>query len=604
MHGTWLGDKERLKSIVDAKHPDLVSRFRAVAAAFPHHPAVSFLVRGEEIGESCTFAGMDRRARALAGLFQQKGAAGRRAIVLFEAGVEIISAFLGCVYAGVIAAPLPAPLQGSVERYLARVSNVSVDGDIAYVLTMTPILEKLRDMAANMPGLQSAEWIAVDTLDPALADQWIPPAVDERDLCYLQYTSGSTSNPKGVMITHRNLTKIIEYNGAIMGYVTNGTATVCWMPYFHDFGLIEGLLIPLAHGMPVYLMSPLDFVQRPVRWLNAIHRFRASHSSGPNFAFDLCVRKTTAEERAVLDLSCWRRANTAAEPIRSATIDLFIKTFAPHGFDPPVLSPGWGLAEATLVVTAAERGAVLYHLDASALEQNTALPARDGHASRTLVNCGKVLAGDWDVEVKVVIPETGRELRDGEIGEVWVAGDLVAAGYWNHPAKTEHTFGAHVEGDPERRYLRTGDLGFMDKGELVFTGRRKDLIIVEGRNHYPQEIEKTAEAAHAALRPGCSIAFSVETEAQPRLVLVCELNRGYLLEGMGAPEQASVLVHRAEIERAIRREVSEEHQLRVHEVVLIPAGLIPKTTSGKLQRSGCKAKYLRGELALEFASQQ
>ena len=588
--------KERIHSILAAGHPDLVTHFRALALAIPDKVALTYLARGEEEEGSITFAGIDAHARSLAAWFQHRGAQGERALMLFEAGVESLHAFLGCAYGRVIAVPMPVPLSGNVDRYLSRVRNVVIDGGIRYVLTTSALLEKLRHVAGRMEGLDRVEWLAVDELRDG-PERWVEPKVDESDLTYLQYTSGSTAAPKGVMITHRNLMKIIAYNGDIFGYATHGTQGVCWMPYFHDFGLIEGLLMPLAHGMSVYLMSPFSFVQDPVRWLNAIHRYRASHSSGPNFAFDLCVRKTTPEQRARLDLSCWRRANIAAEPIRSATVDRFLETFAPHGFAPEALSPGWGLAEATLVVTAAESGTRYYELDAAKLEKHCVEPRVANKPSRTMVGCGRVWKGPWKVDVKIVDPETFEITPRGQIGEIWVSGDLVAQGYWNRPVETEATFHARIKGLPDDLYLRTGDLGFMDGDELVFTGRRKDLIIVEGRNHYPQEIEKTAESSHPCLRSGCSIAFSVDTDEQEQVVLVCELSKGYsLTDDATTSDLDTITVSRKDVQRAVRRGVAEEHQLRVHDVVFLAPGLIAKTTSGKLQRSSCKSRYLNGTL--------
>ena len=334
-----------------------------------------------------------------------------------------------------------------------------------------------------------------------------------------------------------------------------------------------------------------------MRWLNAVSRYRASHSSGPNFAFDLCARKSTPEQRSELDLSCWYRASCAAEPIRSSSMKHFIEAYSPHGFAPEALAPSWGLAEATLLVTLAGAGVRYYELDAAQLENHRVRSRSARQSGPTLVGSGQIRSGPWRIAVRIVNPDTLELVQPGEVGEIWVSGDLVASGYWNNPSETEATFHARIKGGGDERYLRSGDLGFVDGDELVFTGRRKDLIIVEGRNHYPQEIEKTAEKSHPALRPGCSIAFSIESEGPVRVVLVCELNKGFCL-AEGAAEEApdAICVPRSELELAMRREVAEEHQVRLHDIVIVPTGGLPKTTSGKLQRRGCKAKYLSGTL--------
>ncbi|MBT2118885.1 fatty acyl-AMP ligase [Dyella sp. LX-66] len=584
-----------MAQIVAADHRHLVDRFRALAGRLPDYPAITFLERGEEPASTLSFHELDRKARSLAAWFQQRDARGARAIMLFDAGVELVYGFLGCAYGQVVGAPMPAPASNKLDRYLVRVQNVIRDGDARFVLTTAAIKDRLQSVAGAMPGFEQVEWVAVDELDD-LSSAWVEEAIDTSQLVYLQYTSGSTSIPKGVMITHHNLMSVVRYIDHVGAYAQQGSAAVCWMPYFHDFGLIDGLLVPLAHGMPVYLMSPFDFVQHPIRWLQAVHRFRVSHSGGPNFSFDLVARKSTPEERASLDLSHWRRANNCAEPIRWSSVQRFLDAFGPCGFAAEAMAPMYALAEATLAVSMADGAPRLFRLDPEAFEQHRASLVAEGAAARHLVGCGQVFSGSWQVDARIVHPDSREALPDGEVGEVWVHGDVVAKGYWNKPVETEEKFRARIVGVPDRDFMRTGDMGFMLDGELVITGRRKDLIIVEGRNHYPQDIEATVEKALDCLRPGCSIAFSVETEEQVHVVLVCELKSGFVLAEDAEGNDAAHAVERKELERAIRREVSQEHQLRVHDIVFLTPGLLPKTTSGKVERSGCRSKYISGAL--------
>lgn len=578
-------------------HEDLAAHIRSLAAERPMRRAVTHLIRGEEEGLSVTYAGLDHLARSVGALLQAKQARGERAILLFDAGIEPISAFLGCLYSSVIAVPLPAPLGGRIERHLSRIEKVVQDADVKFVLTTSQIMSHTQEVASKIPGLKGLAWIATDTL-PDLAHQWKEEAVDESDVAYLQYTSGSTSDPKGVMISRKNLFRICEYDSALLEFPSKGAGTVCWMPYFHDAGLIEGLLVPLYNGLPVYVMSPMDFVAHPFRWLKAIDRYRASHSAGPNCAFEMCVKKTTPEQRKTLDLSSWRRASISAEPINSGTIQRFLEAFAPCGFDAGAMSPAWGLAEATLAVTATP-GFTFHMLNAADLEQNRIVYNTGEGCARTMVGCGRITPGSCGVDLQIVDPETCKPAPAGTVGEAWVSGETIALGYWHRPQETADIFHGQMVGGDGKRYLRTGDLGFMAGDEFVFTGRLKDLIIVEGRNHYPQDIEKTVEESHSALRRGCSIAFSLEEDGQAKVVVVAEVSRDWRVDD--APAQANDLrlpVSRKEIDKAIRKEVSEEHQIRVHQVVLISAGTIPKTTSGKLQRARCRQEFLaRASLA-------
>lgn len=578
---------------VDTDCATVQDRLRYYAQVRPNARACMRLIRGEDEGESYSYSELDRRARALAASLQAANARGERALLLADDGIDGLTGFLGCLYAGVISLPLPAPDPGKAHRFLPRFDSVISDAGAKYIVTTSHVLRQI-EAAPWRPPAQALHTILIDAVHLEKADDWRPVEADPDAVAYLQYTSGSTSTPKGVMVSHRNLLSICRYNGRLLDFDSVGAA-VCWMPYYHDFGLIEGLLMPLWHGMPIYVMRPLEFVQKPVRWLNAIHKYRATNSSGPNFAFALSVRKISPAQRAELDLSCWRAACCAAEPINSRTIQAFLDSFGRCGFRPSALRPGWGLAEATLVVTCRQRP-VVYDLDAAQLEKHRVEFSVAGRQVRTLVGCGSVGHNELGVTVRIVDPETCRPSPPGRVGEIWVAGRLLARGYWNRPTETAETFQARIAGSDEGPFLRTGDLGFLVGDELVFTGRRKDLIIVEGRNHYPHDLERTVEQSHPAVRQGCTIAFSVDIDGDERVVIVAEIGREYRVSDSCEAGDTRQWIHASDVIKAIRQEVSEEHGIGVWEVVLVRPGAVPKTSSGKLQRSACRASFLSGRL--------
>jgi acyl-CoA synthetase (AMP-forming)/AMP-acid ligase II len=446
-------------------------------------------------------------------------------------------------------------------------------------------------------------WLATDDAGVDAADQWREPALNRETLAFLQYTSGSTAAPKGVMVSHGNLLSNERMVQQAFGHTEQSTFAG-WLPLYHDMGLIGNVLQPLYIGAACILMAPMAFLQRPVRWLQAISRYRARTSGGPNFAYDLCVRKITDEQRAALDLSSWRVAFNGAEPVRASTLEQFTATFAPCGFRPETFYPCYGLAEATLFVSGGTPAAlpIFQTVQGTALEHNQALTASADHeATRRLVGCGQT----WqEQQIRIVDPETQTECPGGRVGEIWVSGPNVAQGYWQHADATERTFQARLAGTQDGPFLRTGDLGFMQDGELFVTGRLKDMIIISGRNHYPQDIEQTVEHSHPAIRLGCCAAFSIDVDGEERLVVAAEVDRhhrppsrnasletGNLPEGM-APADGESMV------KAIRRAVVEQHDLRVHEVVLLKVGGVPKTSSGKIQRHACRNGLLAGSLDL------
>ncbi len=550
--------------------------------------AYTFLEDGENQETVWTYGEMDRRARAIGAALQEHKGAGERALLLYPPGLDYIAAFYGSLYAGVTAVPAYPPTQlQAVNRILA----ILQDAKPRFALTTREILESVQAMAEAYPVLKDIRWIATDALEEGLEDGWKRPAITGDSLAFLQYTSGSTSTPKGVMVLHRNL---MSNEGMIQqGFSHSEETTVCgWLPLYHDMGLIGIVLQSMYLGSHAVVMSPWAFLQRPIRWLSAITKYRVSTSGGPNFGYALCTRKVKPEQLASLDLSSWRVAFNGAEPVRADTLEQFAKTFAPAGFRPEAFYPCFGLAEATLFVS----GGVVSDLprtltvEAATLEQNRAVPTQPGPHARTLVSSGR----SWgDSLIRIVKPDTLVACAPGEVGEIWTAGPHVTHGYWGREASNAETFQARIQGSEEGPFLRTGDLGFMVDGEVYVTGRIKDLIIVDGRNHYPQDLELTAESQHEALRPGCSVAFSVDHPEGEQLVVLVEVSARYSASESGAEPNT---LAPAQLQKKIRQAVAAAHSVEVHDVVLLQQGEVLKTSSGKVQRRACKAKYQDGSL--------
>jgi acyl-CoA synthetase (AMP-forming)/AMP-acid ligase II len=545
----------------------------------------TFLTDGENEKAHLSAAELDRRARAIGARLQQLGAAGQRVLLVFPPGLDYISAFFGCLYAGAIAVPALPP---EPNKPVPRLVSIAADAQATIALSTTRILTSSDRRLAMAFDSLVIRWLAVDTISPIVADQWRDPALTSNTLAVLQYTSGSTASPRGVMLTHHNLLS----NLALIRRSFESTSEshgVLWLPPYHDMGLIGGLLWPLYEGARITLMSPLHFLQRPLRWLQAISRDGSDFSGAPTFAYDLCARKITPEQRATLDLSRWEVAFVGAEPVRHETLDRFAAAFKECGFRREAFYPCYGLAEATLFAAGGSRASepIVRTVQAAALEGGEIRPPTDGELTRTLVGCGTSVASQ---RMLIVDPESSLKLASGRVGEIWIAGPSVAQGYWNHRDETERTFHAYLADTGEGPFLRTGDLGFLDGDELFVTGRLKDLIIVDGRNHYPQDIELTVEQSHPALRPGSCAAFSVDLEGTERLIVATELNPRF------QPFDRRTPIDRKAVVEAIRRAVSESHGLRVFDVLLLKLGAIPVTSSGKIQRHACRAGYLAGSL--------
>jgi 8-amino-7-oxononanoate synthase len=526
----------------------------------------------EEI--SITYLELDQQARAIATHLQASGATGSRALLLYPSGLDYIVAFFGCLYAGVVAVPAYPPRR---NKSLDRIDGIVTNAEATHVLGTGQILSDIERRFSAHPHLQAMRRIATDQLDMDTPSLWTPPRVSGEDLAFLQYTSGSTGRPKGVMVSHDNLL----HNQRLMHeafQLDEKDRLIAWLPLFHDMGLVGNVLHSLYAGVHCVFMAPVMFLQKPIRWLQGISRYQAAISGAPNFAYDLCVRKTTPEQREGLDLRSWRLALNGSEPIRAETLNRFSETFAEYGFRRASFFPCYGLAEATLFVSGGPRHEEprVNQVEVSALAENRICPvAEQANGSYTLVSSGRA----WpDQRVQIVDPETLKPCPT-------ISGDSVAQGYWKRPTATEETFGSRVAESHNGRVLRTGDLGFLHEGELFVTGRLKDLIIIRGRNHYPHDIEATVGAAHPALRDGCGAAFGIEVSDEEHLAVVQEVRRTALRD-----------LDVASVANSIREAVADEHDLHAHTVVLLKTGSLPKTTSRKIQRRKCKNDLLTGQL--------
>ncbi|MBJ6360125.1 AMP-binding protein, partial [Paenibacillus sp. GCM10012307] len=538
--------------------------------------AYSFLTeQGEE--NSMTYGELDARARALAVWLTDRQARGKRALLLYNAGLDYIAAFFGCLYAGVVAVPAyPPRLNGNFHR----VQSIIEDCDASFALTDAVTHSRLQLKFPDAPLLTDLQWAVTDSWIYQDTSNWNVSPTDRHQLAFLQYTSGSTSSPKGVMLSHSNLLHNLQLIQQSTG-LSSQDRSVIWLPPYHDMGLIGGILQPLYTGFPVVLMSPAHFVQHPLKWLQTISDTGATVSGGSNFAYELCVKKITKEEREKLDLSNWTIAFTGSEPIHAETLTRFAEAFHNSGFRYQSYYPCYGLAEATLFVSGALQGIGPEEriFERKALEGGLvepALPSSQG--SRSLISSGRAMTGDPDVVI--ADPVSGIRQAENKIGEVWVSGGSVAQGYWNRLEQTEKTFRAYLFDTGEGPFLRTGDLGFISSGELFITGRMKDLIIVRGRNYYPQDIEYVVTMSHLAVSSGNCAAFSIDVGEEERLVIVSELERAYRKNN---PE---------EIFASVRKAISEHYELQVHTIVLIKPASIHKTSSGKIQRSACRQSFL------------
>ncbi len=553
---------------------NFVQRMQRHAASRPDDCALIVLQAGTLAGQY-SYAQLDARVRALAAHLQVRYVPGERALLLMHSGVEYVTAFLACLYSGVIAVPAYPPAANREQRG-GRLAAIAADAGAAAILTTSTQAAQHSEVLAALGGTL----IAVDEIDESGAGSWREHDPADGDIAFLQYTSGSTASPKGVMVSHGNLM-------ANEAAIQDGLGTrvddvfVSWLPLYHDMGLIGGLLQPLYLGIRVVLMPTQDFLERPLRWLQAIDQYRGTISGGPDFAFKLCAERVRADQAQAMDLSSWRVAFSGSEPVRHATLEAFVTALEPARFDPAALYPCYGLAEATLFVTGVARGQGLTvtHCDAQALAAGRVEPATAGSVQATpLVSCGRTAAGH---AVRIVAARDGGERGAGDVGEILFSGPSVAQGYWRNEAASAAAF---VEIDGER-WLRTGDLGVLHAGSLYVAGRSKDLIIVRGQNLYPQDLEQAVEDGVASVRKGRVIAFGANVDGAERIAVAAELGRRV------QKEQAP-----SEVAAAIGRAVAQACGEVVHTVILLNPGGLPKTSSGKLQRAACRQGWERGTL--------
>lgn len=560
---------------------NLVDRIRFWNLAKPETVAFRYLPNGDGDYVEWTYHDLDMRARAIAAKLLVNGMYGQRALLLFQPGLEFISAFFGCLYAKVIPVPAYPPRR---NRNMGRISAISEDANAAVALTTRSVIDRMDGTFVDAPNLAKIPWIAIDEIPLELSGDWVSPEIRDDDIAFLQYTSGSTGSPKGVVLSHSNLMANVRMIAHAFDLTTQGTICVSWLPMYHDMGLVGGILSPAFMGGTTTFLSPISFLTRPIHWLRAISNYRGRINGGPNFAYAVCTERIRPEECEGLDLSCWELAFNGAEPVRADVLKRFTRKFAPYGFQHSTHYPCYGMAETTLIVTGSDRRSepVTGTFVRTELEQRRVVQSTNpSPTDRQLVSSGKPVPG---TEVLIVDPDTCRILPDDQIGEIWINGPSVGQGYWQKPSESEATFHAQLAVDNGKNYLRTGDLGFFDQGNLFVAGRLKDMIIVHGINRYPQDFEATVENVSPRLRAAGAVAFAIERNEREQLIIVCEVERDRTNTQWG------------DLINSIRSRIMEEHELPPDAIVLVRANSVPKTSSGKVQRHACREQFLQDKL--------
>jgi acyl-CoA synthetase (AMP-forming)/AMP-acid ligase II len=562
----------------------LVEATLRAAELAPSRVLYTFLGDGERESETLTCGQIAEVGRAIAATLSATCAPGARVLLVYRPGLAFITAFYGCMLAGVVAVPCYPPDPSRLSRTLPRLSGIAADAEPSALLTTGEVAATLPELISHAPWLAALPVIATDTIDPSAGAAWSPPALSGESVALVQYTSGSTASPRGVVLTHENL--VTNAHAISVAFGVGESRGVSWLPVYHDMGLIGHVVVTMLHLVPNVFMSPLSFLARPMRWLRAISTYRATASGGPSFAYDLCVRRYSEIATQGLDLSSWTVAYNGAEPIRAETMRRFAQRFERHGFRARAFHPCYGLAEASLMVTGGVTAgqplvetvsAAELRVGRASLTSNLATPG----GVRELVGCGRPVSG---TTVSIVDPETCLEVPEAAVGEIWVQGRGVARQYLGDPARSLATFGGKLAGAPESpAHLRTGDLGYVRDGELFVVGRAKDVVIVRGMNLHAADLELTVEAAHRSVRAGSVAAFAwlAGGEEGPGIVAEIDHEEGVELE---------------QIAGAIRAAITQAHQVELVELALVRHGVVPKTSSGKLMRAACRDALAAGTL--------
>lgn len=546
----------------------------------PDRIAFKYIYDDEKKTEGVSYKSLWIEALIIANFLKERAATGDRVMLLFPPGLAYVKAFYGCLLAGMIAVPLYPPRRNSKSE---RILGVATSCQSSLALTVNSELININKILASTDQFTSS--LTIYAVDDLHEEQKASSTYEKADCdfpAFLQYTSGSTGNPKGVVVTHGNIIGNLRHLTLTAGGSTDDIF-VNWLPLFHDFGLITAVLWPVFLGAPSILMSAATFVRNPMSWLKAISYYKGTICGAPNFAFDLCVQK--ANQLDVIDLSSWTVAYNAAEPINPNTLKNFCLCFEPCGFKPESFYPGYGMAEATVFISGGRpqlRASQLVINKKSFSENKIEITTIENQFSTKLVSCGRTLHPHT---LKIVDPTSYQEMPEMEIGEIWFAGPSVSTGYWQLKELTDVTFNQVIGGDADNKYLRTGDLGFIYKDELYVTGRMKDLIILRGKNYYPQDIESVSVSAFPGLKYGRCAAFTIDAHHSESLIVVAEIEREYMRKFNS--EVAGT---------EIRKKISQDLEITIHEIVFVKPYSLPVTSSGKVQRAKTKQLYLSNDL--------